>query len=47
VPNTGCEARRPARAYGEGFWTVEHAFRHQREHVEEHIQQIRELLGQA
>jgi len=33
-------------AYGEGYWTVEHAFLHQREHVETHIRQIRQLLGQ-
>lgn len=33
-------------AYGEGRWTVEHAFLHQREHVEAHIRQIRQLLGQ-
>jgi hypothetical protein len=33
-------------AYGEGHWTVEHAFLHQREHVEAHIRQIRQLLGQ-
>lgn len=31
-------------AYGEGHWTVEHAFQHQREHVEAHIRQIRQLL---
>ena len=33
-------------AYGEGHWTVEYAFLHQREHVEGHIRQIRQLLGQ-
>jgi hypothetical protein len=33
-------------AYGEGHWTVEHALLHQREHVEAHIRQIRQLLGQ-
>jgi hypothetical protein len=33
-------------AYGEGHWTVEYAFLHQREHVEAHIRQIRQLLGQ-
>ena len=33
-------------AYGEGHWTVEYAFLHQREHVEAHVRQIRELLGQ-
>ena len=35
-----------AYAYGEGHWTVEHAFLHQREHVQAHIRQIRQLLGQ-
>jgi hypothetical protein len=35
------------RAYGEGYWTVEHALRHQPEHVEEHIQQIRGLLSRG
>jgi len=29
------------RAYGEGTWSVEHALRHQAEHVHEHIIQIR------
>ena len=35
-----------AYAYGEGHWTVEHAFLHQREHVEAHIRQIQQVLGQ-
>jgi hypothetical protein len=35
------------RAYGEGYWTVEHALRHQREHVDEHIRQIHGLLSRA
>lgn len=34
-------------AYGEGYWTVEHAFHHQREHVEDHVQQIRRLLERS
>lgn len=38
---------RGGHAYGEGFWTVEYAFRHQLEHVEEHVRQIRGLLGPA
>jgi hypothetical protein len=39
------EWARGGRAYGEGYWTVEHALRHQREHVDEHIEQIDALLG--
>lgn len=38
------EWERSGRAYGEGRWTVEGAFLHQREHVEEHIRQIREQI---
>lgn len=38
------EWERSGRAYGEGRWTVAGAFLHQREHVEEHIRQIRELI---
>lgn len=40
------EWERSGRAYGEGSWTVGNALRHQGEHVEEHIQQIRRLLRQ-
>jgi hypothetical protein len=40
------EWARSGRAYGEGTWSVEHAFRHQAEHVHEHIHQIR-LAQQA
>jgi hypothetical protein len=38
------EWERSGRAYGEGSWTVGNALRHQGEHVQEHIQQIRRLL---
>lgn len=38
------EWERGGHAYGEGYWTVEYAFRHQREHVEAHVRQIRRLL---
>ncbi|MDQ6885244.1 MAG: DinB family protein, partial [Candidatus Dormibacteraeota bacterium] len=36
---------RAGRAYGEGRWTVESALRHQAEHIEEHIKQIRRPGG--
>jgi hypothetical protein len=35
------EWAKSGRAYGEGTWSVEHALRHQAEHVHEHIIQIR------
>ncbi len=38
------EWERGGHAYGEGYWTVEHALWHQREHMEEHVQQIGRLL---
>ena len=38
------EWERGGHAYGEGYWTVEHALRHQREHIEEHVEQIGRLL---
>ena len=41
------ELGRGGHAYGEGYWTVEHAFHHQRDHVEDHAQQIRRLLGSS
>ena len=40
------EWARSGRAYGEGTWSVERAFRHQADHVHEHIHQIR-LAQQA
>lgn len=41
------EWARSGRAFGEGTWTVEHALRHQAEHVREHIQQMKLALTQA
>jgi len=41
------EWNRSGRAFGEGTWTVEHALRHQAEHVHEHIQQMKEALSSA
>jgi hypothetical protein len=38
---------RSGHAYGEGLWTVESALTHQFEHTEEHIHQIRELIGRT
>lgn len=43
----GDEWGRAGHAYDEGSWTVERALLHQREHGEEHIGQIREILGRA
>ena len=40
------EWERSGRAYGEGSWTVRSALQHQAEHIEEHIQQVKRLLGQ-
>jgi len=34
-------------AYGEGYWTVDTAFRHVQEHVQEHARQIRLMLALA
>ena len=39
------EWERGGHAYGEGYWTVEHAFLCRAEHIEEHIRQIKTLVG--
>lgn len=41
------EWERGGHAYGEGYMTVEHAFHHQSEHVEDHVEQIRRLLERS
>ena len=41
------EWARGGRAYGEGYWTVDTAFRHVQEHVQEHARQIRLMLALA
>ena len=38
---------RSGHAYGEGLWTVQSALTHQLDHTEEHIHQIRELIGRT